>query len=240
VSARTWAISLIAGVVFGTTLLSSCSSKSRPATTEGTPTDQIVSSTPPFQTKEPAHYQAIRTITFTDSSGTSTVTKTAIARYDELRREETEKFVLLDSEQGRVVLLPDAKIYAEVNGSISGESGTEPQELDSSPERLLHQEQIATTYQKLGTESTSGRNTTKYRVIVNTPSSGNVSSSETLIWIDETVGMPIKSETKANDGSRTLMEISNIGLDVDKGLFRIPAGYERVAAAELRRRLSKN
>src|SRR4030095_12421907 len=73
--ARPWALLL----VFGIALVSSCSSKSRTATDGANSTDQIISSTPPFQTREPEHYTAVRTITFTNSSGKSFVTKTVIA-----------------------------------------------------------------------------------------------------------------------------------------------------------------
>jgi outer membrane lipoprotein-sorting protein len=231
-------------VVLGVVLVSSCT-KSRPATDGTDFKDQIISSTPPFQTKEPEQYQAVRTITFTDSSGKPVVTKTVIARYGELRRDTTEsgsnqEIVLLDSDQGRLILLPQAKIYSEANGGTPSEVNPDPQLVETSPDRLLHSEPSITTYQKLGTESVSGREATKYRVVVNISAAGNVSSSETLIWVDEILGMPIKSETKAGDGSSILMEMSNIVLEVDKGLFQIPPGYERVANAELRRRLRKN
>jgi outer membrane lipoprotein-sorting protein len=231
-------------VVLGISLFSSCSSKFRPAT-DGTDKDQIISATPPFQTKEPQHYQAVRTINVTDSSGKSVVTKTVIARYEELRREMTEngsgqEIVLLDSDQGRLILFTQAKIYSEANSATPSGVNPDPQLVETSPDRLLHSEPGVTSYQKLGTESVSGREATKYRVVVNISAAGNVSRSETLIWVDESLGMPIKSETKGSDGSSTLMEISNIVLEVDKALFQIPQGYERVANAELRRRLSKN
>lgn len=232
-------------IVVGTLLLASCSNRSREPTTGVDPTNRIVSSTPPFQTREPDRYRAVRTIIFTDAAGKSVITKTTIARYQALRREETETestrhLVFLDSDQGRVVVLPEAKIYAEINGSVTNGDWTDSRDFDSSPERLLHSEALLSSYEKLGSESISGRNATKYRVTVNTSPGGNVSSTETVIWIDEGVGMPIKSESKANDGSRTLMELSDLELDVDMNLFRIPAGYEKVTAAELQRRLMKN
>ena len=237
---RPWALLL----VFGIALVLSCSSKSRTATDGANSTDQIISSTPPFQTREPEHYTAVRTITFTNSTGKSFVTKTVIARYDHLRREEMEsgsqELVLLDSDQGRMILLPQARIYSEADGGTTNGVIPDQQSLEMSPDRLLHSEQNSTSYQKLGIESVSGRQATKYRVVVNISGTGDVSSSETIIWIDEGLGMPIKSETKVSDGSSTLMEISNVVLQVDKGLFQIPQGYEKVPTGELRRRLSRN
>jgi outer membrane lipoprotein-sorting protein len=58
-----------------------------------------------------------------------------------------------------------------------------------------------------------------------------------LIWIDESVNMPIKSETTSVDGTKIRMELSNLALVVDKRLFEIPEDYKKVAFSELRKRL---
>jgi outer membrane lipoprotein-sorting protein len=157
-----------------------------------------------------------------------------------MRREETNELVFLDTDKGRFLLLPQAKIYAEVQPSAAASPVSGDQEQDTSAERLLHQEPMTTKYERLGEEVVSGRTATKYRVTVNISGAGNVSSSETLLWIDEQLGMPIKSEAKGNDGSQTVMELSEIELDVDKNLFQIPASYEKVAIGELRQQLRKN
>ena len=225
-------------LLIGTVLLSSCSSKPQAGPTNSQSKDLIVSSTPPFQTKEPQHYQAIRTITFTDSSGSAITQKTTIARSEIFRREETENndfatVVFLESDKGRFVLLPEQKIYSEITDA----SPIDPTEFESSPERLLHPDAISTSYQKLGSETLSGRNTTKYRVAVNTATASNVTPSESLIWIDESLGMPVKSETTGGDGSHVTMELSNIVLELDKNLFQIPEDYVKVNATALRQRL---
>ena len=222
--------------LIGLLLLSSCSSRPTPQGNSES-NELIVSSTPPFQTKEPQHYQAIRTITFTDSSGVAITQKTTIARSEIFRREETENndstVVFLESDKGRFVLVPGQKIYSEITDS----SPIDPTEFESSPERLLHPDAVSSAYQKLGSETVSGRNTTKYRVAVNTATGSNVTPSDTMIWIDESLGMPVKSETTAADGSHVTMELSNIVLEVDKNLFQIPEDYVKVNATALRQRL---
>ena len=223
-----------------TGLLSSCSPGSPSHTTNTNATEQIVSSIPPFRTKEPDTYRALRTTTFINSGGLSKITKTLIARDGAFRREDDDELVVLDTDKGRFLLLPQAKIYAEAQPSTAVTPTAGDQETDTSAERLLHQEAMATKYEKLGDEVVSGRNVTKYRVTVNISRGGNVSTSETLLWVDEKLGMPIKSEAKGTDGSQTLMELSDILLDLDKTLFQIPAGYEKVAISELRRRLRTN
>jgi len=241
VIARSRSASILVLVVIGTAFISSCSSRS-PQPNQNATTNQSFVETPPFQTKEPAHYKAVRTITNVDSKGQSTTIKKTIARYDDLRREEggndsSQQIVILDTADWRVVMLPEAKIYSEVMGAEAALPSD--QEIDNSPERLMHADTIATSYEKLGPESVLGRNATKYRAVVNGSPAENVSGSETLIWIDESLGMPIRSETKSNDGSRTIIELTDIVLDVDKSLFQIPAGYEKVAVDEFRRRLTK-
>jgi hypothetical protein len=203
------------------------------------PTDQIVSSTPPFQTKEPKRYQAVRTISFTDPSG-NVVTRTAeIAKSDNLRLEKGKSgdsdVVLLELDRGRFLLLPETKTFAEVTESDPGVVT----DFENSPERLLHPGSLTTTYQKLGPDSVSGRSATKYRVVVNNSLGGNVTSSETLIWIDDSIGMPIRSETVSSDGNRMLMELSKITLEVDNTLFRIPEEYRKVTATDLHNRLGQ-
>jgi outer membrane lipoprotein-sorting protein len=104
-------------------------------------------------------------------------------------------------------------------------------------EGLLHTDVGATRYQKLGKEAIGQRGTDKYRVVVNAPSAENVSVSETLIWIDEALRMPIKSETKSADGMRVMMELLEISLDVDNVLFQIPKDYQKVTFIEFRKHL---
>lgn len=224
-------------ILITTLLLASCSSRSSETTKVNQPTERIVSSTPPFKTREPERYSAVRTVTFTSAKGESKTTKTEIARSQTLRREEEvgEPVFLLETEQGRFLVFSKEKIYAEVSGEPTEESETT--ESDNSPERLLHTGTLTSTYEKLGSEMVGGHDTTKYKVSVNNSSAKNVSNTETTIWLDEKLGMPVKSEAKATDGSKTVMELSNFEQNVDQSIFQIPVEFQKVTAAELRRRL---
>ena len=220
-------------------VLASCRSVNDSPATPGAATEIVVSSTPPFQTKEPDRYRATRTITSVTADGKTTVTKSSTARDREMRRTESElaskRLVFLNIPEGMFVLLPDDKLYADSTaGTVPG--ATEDGEI--SPEKLLHDEAGSTSYQTLGAESVAGRNTNKYRIVVNSANAASVSQSETLIWIDETLGMPIRSETKSSGGTRITMELSEIALDVDKVLFQIPEDYRKVTLVELFERLN--
>lgn len=207
--------------------------------TESPPTKSTsVSSTPPFQTREPERYRATRTFTNVNANGQTSVIRLTVAKDGESHLIETEllstRTILLNGPQGQFTLLPDEKVYVD-----QGERGPAdaPDEYESSADRLLHAESGTSSYQQLGTEIVSGRKTNKYLVTVNSANAANVSSSETLIWIDEELKMPIKSETRSSDGSRSTMELSDLSLDVDKKLFQLPADYKKVSFTELGRYL---
>ena len=219
-------------------LLASCRSQSDTLKTETSSPDPVVSSTPPFQTKEPERYSAVRTITVVNAKGETLVTKTSVAREGESRRHESEvaskPVVYLDVPEGRFVLLPVEKVFAE----ITEESTIPTDDLEASPERLLHEDAETTSYQKLGNEAIAGRNANKYRIVVNGSAAANVSQSETVMWIDDALQMPVKSETKSSDGTRVTMEVSEIKLDVNSDLFRVPDDYKKLTFTELRKRLT--
>jgi hypothetical protein len=203
--------------------------------------DTIVSSTPPFQTREPDRYRAIRTVTVVTADGQTVTTKNLIARDGGLRRAEShvasKMIAYLEVPEGKFVLLPDEKIYAEVTPDAGLPAGENDDALERSPEGLLHADIGNTSYHMLGKEAIGGRNTDKYRVVVNAATAENVSVSETLIWIDEVLKMPIRSETKSSDGTRVLMELSDISLDVENVLFQIAKEYKKVTFPEFRKRL---
>jgi outer membrane lipoprotein-sorting protein len=195
----------------------------------------IVASSPPFKTKEPETYQAVRSITFAPNEGQSSAAAITIVKDGDRRREEDkssgQSVVYLDLPTGSFVLLPEEKIYAEMAGPAMSSSTAEGFE-----EGYVHTAPIQSTYENLGTESLNGTTTTKYKVIVNSASNGNVTQSETLIWIDEALGMPVKSVTRSASGTRN-MELSQVKLSVDKSLLEIPKGFQKVEMQVLQQRI---
>jgi outer membrane lipoprotein-sorting protein len=222
-------------------VLTSCSSQRSPTNNDNAATETVVSATPPFQTKEPDRYRATRTITTFNAGGETAVSKTSIARDGELRRHESEtggvRVAYVNTPAGRFVLLLDDKLFADLTNETKPSSDDQPPEL--SPEGLLHADDPTTSYQNLGTAVIGGRNTKKYRIVVNAAPAGNVTLSETSIWIDEDLHIPTRSETRSPDGTRVTMELSEVTLDVDRSLFQVPNDYEKVTFSELRKRLRK-
>jgi len=212
----------------------SCRAQNDAPVTNNSSANTFVSSTPPFQTREPERYRATRTITSVNAGGQTNVIKHVIAKDGEFRRIEDARMIFVIGPAGKFLLVPDGKVYVDQSeGATLGAMDYD----ESSADRLLHAESGTSSYQQLGPEVISGHKTNKYLVVVNAANAANVSSSETLIWIDETLGMPIKSETKSSDGSRSTMELSELSLNVDKNLFQVPSDYKRVTYAEIARYL---
>lgn len=226
-------------IAISVALLVSCRSQSDSLKTnsETQSSDTVVSSTPPFQTKEPERYRAVRTITTVNAAGETLVTKTSVARDGEIRRHESGKIVYLDVPEGKFVLLPAEKVYADLSEKSTISADKDDEGLESSPD-ALNADAENTSYQKLGTESIGGRNTNKYRIVVNSSAAPSVSQSETMMWIDEALQMPVRSETKSADGTRVTMELSEIKLEVDKDSFTVPKDYQKLTFSELRKRLT--
>jgi hypothetical protein len=210
------------------------------------------SETPPFSTREPDCYQAVRTITSSETgSSQSRITKIKIARDGSMRREEYEtapgdSLVYLEIPAGRFVLLPSARLMADLNET----SPSSPVELplqvadgDLSTDRLLNQIAVETRYQPLGSETVKGRNATKYRVLTSAAVNTDGASSETLMWIDDVLKMPVRWEISASGGerqTRTVMELSEISLVVDAGTFVLPPDYRRVNSRSLSDSMGRN
>lgn len=127
-------------------------------------------------------------------------------------------------------MVPQEKIYAEITGPTSSASAPEGLE-----EVYVHTAPIQSVYENLGTEMINGTNAIKYKVTVNSSNNGSVSQTETLIWIDEGLGMPVKSVTRSAAGTRT-MELSQISQAVDRALFEIPKGFQKVEMKVLQQR----
>lgn len=219
-----------------------CLSCQRPSPARET-TRVITSTTPPFATKEPERYQAVR-ITTTIKSSTSAPAETQtvrvfIARDGDKRREEYEsgpgeQTIYLENAQGRYVLLPANKSYANLSAADtpSDSSGLADPAPEVSGDRLLHESRSDARYEKLGIENLAGRTTTKYRVTRSESNNGTGAGSETLIWIDEQLGMPVRSETtfSGDRNSKVLTELKDISLNVDTRLFELPVDYKQVAS----------
>ncbi len=171
------------------------------------------------------------------TGGESVVTSITISKDGERRREEEisagRRVVYLDVPDGRFLVLPDEKIYAPIVNGLSKEPQSSAEPI---AEISVHTSPSLSTYENLGTEIVNGKTTSKYRVVVNNSGGDNVTNSETLIWIDESVGMPVKSVTRSATGTQT-MELSNLTLTVDTKQFELPQNYQKLELRALQQRI---
>jgi hypothetical protein len=216
-------------------------------------TDDTVT-TPPFSTREPERYQWTRVITGSVAGDAGANNQPAVsqsvfmARDGDRRREDYEilrgvKLTVLRLPEGSYTLYPEKKIYAEIGGANGAQSGARrnvPQ--DFSADKLVNASRTGARYEKLGTEDVNGRTTTKYRVTTKSAQSGE--TIETLIWIDESLGMPIKSESttksEATGESKYAVEYRDIKLEADASLFVLPKDYKKVSQEEIQKETLSN
>ena len=64
--------------------------------------------------------------------------------------------------------------------------------------------------------------------------------SEALIWIDEALQMPIRSEMTGSEGIKVTTELTEVVLDVDNRVFQVPDDYQKITIAEFMSRLGKH
>lgn len=210
--------------------------------------------TPPFSTKEPERYQWTRVITGLVGTNKGAAGEPAVsqsvfmARDGDRRREDYEilrgvKLTVLRLPEGSYTIYPAKKIYAEIAGSGGTGSGERNVPPDFSADKLVNASRTGARYEKLGTEEVSGRMTSKFRVTTKSAQGGG-ESVETIIWIDESLGMPIKSESttrsEATGESRYTVEYRDIKLEADQSLFVLPKDYRKVSQEEIQRETIAN
>lgn len=218
------------------------------ANTGSTASADETSSTPPFSTKEPERYQATMVTSgnlggqAANIPGLSSLTnqELKVARDGEKRRHESEPFpgvkvIYLQLPGGRYVLYPAKKLYAEIklDGTDTALNSAQGVPSDFSPDKLIKTASAGAKYEKLGTEEVSGRMTTKYRVTSGSAEGSQAALSETIVWADESFGMPIKTETTSKDGTKFTTEYRDIKLEVDATLFELPKDYEKVEQRDI-------
>jgi hypothetical protein len=216
-------------------------------------TDEGVT-TPPFATREPERYQWTRVITGVVAGAKAAASEPAVsqqvfmARDGDKRREDYEilkgvKLTVLRLPEGSYTLYPAKKIYAEI-GDAGGTTSSAARNVppDFSADKLVNASRTGARYEKLGTEDVNGRTTTKYRVTTKAVQGGE--TVETLIWVDESLGMPVKSESitksEATGESKYTVEYRDIKLETDAALFILPKDYRKVSQEEIQRETLSN
>jgi hypothetical protein len=199
---------------------------------------------PPFATKEPQKYQARIVFIFkAEETGENTLEQTNfVARDGAYRRLDFEiggKLISrLETADGKqIILLTKQKVYAEI--AALDENFIKNAPAESSLEYLLYAKPFGAKFEKIGAEEIGGRQTTKYRIIFDRINQNENVGTETLIWADENLSLPVKTEIVAlidgkPNGAKSIVELREIKLEVDSQIFAVPADYRKISAGEMR------
>ncbi len=177
----------------------------------------------PFPTKEPDNFQCEIVVI----SG-ETMRKTFTARKGEKRRidfnfgDENQSSVLQNDSE--YLIAYKQKIYTK-NSPTPGSKAGDIQFSDLTSEILNRTDHAEV--EELGREN----NMIKYKVRID-----ENNASEVLIYVDETIGMPVRQEFFNLNGEERMLqyavELRNLKLEADESLFGIPKGFRKVSVEE--------
>ena len=222
-------LKLFAAVLFVFTFTGSCSFWSNPADVPaGTDSSGQIKSRVPFETKEPAVFQAeIVVSAYTD--GVPSEKRIMTARNGiRVRNDYPDGVSFLQvSESERLLLDSDDKIYAAMPAAATGGRGDELGDLLTT--QWLNESRDA-EFEKLDTEN----GLTTYRVALDASI-----GSEILVYFDENLKIPVKQEFYRVSGDQKAlvysMEIKNPKLETDDRRFELPADYRSVSLEQFQR-----
>ncbi len=187
----------------------------------------------PFSTKEPDVYQAEIVLT-NFAGGEKSERKIFTARRGEkLRCDYENKISFLQTGENQKFLVHSGKkIYTE-NAAISGvASGTGDPVKDFLTTEWLN-EKPGATFENLGAENNG---LTKYLVRLEDAPNAD---SETLIFVDENLKIPVRQEFYTTGGEQKVlvfsMELENLKLEADDKLFELPKDFRKVSMNEFQK-----
>jgi outer membrane lipoprotein-sorting protein len=183
----------------------------------------------PFAGKEPENYQA-EIVTQIHADGEKIERKTLTVRrgdrrltiFDWSERSETANLIL---GQTSFSIFRNGKIYAE-NKTANLSTGAEDDFLTA----IRLNDKTFAEFENLGTEN----NLTKFR-----SRGGESDNSEILIYVDESLKMPIRQEFYKIEGERKTLtfsvEIKNFKPSADEKLFELPKDFRQVSTDEFQK-----
>lgn len=200
----------------------------------------------PFQSKEPEKYQAKIVFAFKwEESDAESIEQTTFVARDGLNRRldfeigDKRQISRLETADGkRFLLVPQRKIYAEISEAASENLFTAAAPEEYSLAHLLYAKPPGAKFQKIGAETISGKQLTKYLVDFGTARASENAKNETAVWIDENLGLPVRTEITAiadqkGGGAKSVTEIRDFKSEPDAGVFTVPPDYRRISIKEI-------
>jgi outer membrane lipoprotein-sorting protein len=177
----------------------------------------------PFSIIEPEAYQADVIITSGGASEAGFIARSGNRRRVDYIRGENKRSSIVDSD-GEFYISYPGKVYAEAVPSAGEQRSTAA---DAIAGDILYHKNYA-EFEDLGP---AGNGVTRYSVTL-----GDDAASKAVISIDDATSLPIKQEfysLVAGDAVlRYSVELRNVRLDADDGLFAVPQGFRKVSLKE--------
>jgi hypothetical protein len=206
---------------------------------------------PPFGSKEPEKYHAKIVFAFkwdeTDPNFVEQITfvwRDGANRRLDFEIAEGRQISRLEIADGkRFLLVPQRKIYAEISDAASDNfAGTIPEE--HSLAHLLYSKPAEAKFQKIGVENVEGKQLTKYLIDFGALREAENATTETVVWIDETSGLPFKTEItaivdKKPSGAKSVAELRDFKTEVEPQIFAVPSDFRQISVKEIQEYLSK-
>jgi outer membrane lipoprotein-sorting protein len=103
---------------------------------------------------------------------------------------------------------------------------------------LLYAKPPEAKFQKIGAETINGKQLTKYLVDFGAVRQSENAKTETAVWIDENLGLPVRTEITAivdqkPNGAKSVTELRDFKSEPDVAVFTVPADYRRVSVKEI-------
>ena len=207
------------------TLFSGCrtGSNSNDVTADGAPplSDELKSEIP-FSTREPDQFQAEIVVTADGAERRTFIARNGLKERYDFNFGAKNQVTALSTDKN-YLLASGHQIYTE-NAAGAPMAPTDDWTSFLTTEWLNRQRDAK--FEKLETT----QNLTKYRVRL-----GDAPASEAFVYIDETLGLPVKQEFYSTGEPNTIVyafELKNLKLETNAELFAVPADFRRVSVEE--------
>ena len=212
-------------------LFSACRFWQKAENESPTPTPFVaeeIKSAIPFATKEPENFQAEFVVTTGDKEDKTFAARNGDnRRYDYHYGQKTQVSVVQIVDNKSFLVFDDKKIYAENSKSATFQNAENP--FDFLTTEWLNQKADA-KFESIDAEN----GIVKYRVIF-----GENQMSESIIWVDKNIGLPVKQEFYSITGEQRILnftfEMKNFKPQPDTGLFEVPKDFRKISVEDFRK-----
>ena len=260
ISERNLAVIFVGVSAFAGVLLSGCTNpgtnptanlnaNASPVANVNANTSAAPAGTGALEAREPERYSATTIITI-QPTGNSPQTNIpplqfAYAKMGADRRlsfklpEPAGEVVYLEKSPLKYLIFPSRNQYVELDPN---ELGFQLGNL-MSPASELERLKERTQYERLGTETVNGRAAVKYRFTgaADTHTKAGTAQADSIVYVDEETGLPLRSEIDAASSSGAGMRIvtatDSLQLNPDTALFEVPTQMKKVTSAELKQQV---